>query len=466
MTRRRRFTFPVAVAAIMLAGLLPAYGLPGAAAGAGCAHVRTHNGWSTIDLPGFPPLPGNVSVTGTPQFVEANGVLFSTNGRVVMRSVTGGCSWQQVFTLDSQGYGTSVADDEARADPANAIQSMAVLAGATGRTANTIYLGVADSVSTFAFVVATPVYVYVSHDDGATWSTARMPLAMPTADSPSSGGLGTSAQVRVVASAAAPARVYVATTGAVLSAFTDPNEGHREEESLPAMAAPTFGLFTSKDSGLSWRHPAPNGLPNGNGDYYAGLFANPAVSGTLYLTTTATGSTLGNAIAVYRSTDGGESWRHLTDIAGTTWSTTPRVGTGGRAILISSGATAYLTLDGGRTWKTIAEPIVVGGGWSLGYGNAFLAGPHHTLVDVLDFNNESLTGTKRVTMWQAYEPAQRTWKRLSNPMADTGLPKSKPKPPDSYYWGSWYEAPGGAAIDLTVWIDGKYYFLRHAGPLK
>jgi len=463
MTRRRRVLLSGGAAAAMLTGLLPAYGPVGASA-AGCAHVRTHNGWSTIDEPTFPSGAGGV-VVGTRQFAEANGVFFLTDGRTLMRSLTGGCSWEQVFTLQSSSPGTSVTDDAAMADPVNTIQSLVVVPSAKGRSANTIYLAIADGLSTFTFVAGTPVYVYVSHDDGATWGHAQVPLAMPTADNSSGLGVGSSAQVQAVASAASPNHVYVATAPVVFGAYAEPDLAHEAEPSVPSMAAPLFGLFSSPDSGATWAHPAPNGLPHGNAAYYSAMIANPTVAGTVYVTMTAPGSSLGSAFSVYRSTDFGHTWKHLVDIPGATWLVRARVSAAGHTILASTGSTAYLSVDGGRKWSAIPEPMVVGGGWSLHYADAFIAGPGRTLIDVLQYNS-NMTGHQQVTMWQAYDPKRRLWHPVRSPLVDSGVPKSKPQQPDSYAYGSWADAPGGAVIDLLVSAHTVQYLLRHTGPMK
>jgi photosystem II stability/assembly factor-like uncharacterized protein len=107
---------------------------------------------------------------------------------------------------------------------------------------------------------------------------------------------------------------------------------------------PGTGLYKSEDGGSTWRH-LTNGLPSSDwGPLFIGIA--PSDAKRVYLTVSARGGG-----GLYRSEDGGESWQQV--------STDPRLGGDVRVhprnpdVVFVGTIAAYRSDDGGRTWTSI-----------------------------------------------------------------------------------------------------------------
>src|SRR5215471_3233856 len=110
------------------------------------------------------------------------------------------------------------------------------------------------------------------------------------------------------------------------------------------------GLFKSTDGGNAWR-PLTNGLPNNLSQIYVAIA--PSESRRLY----ATVGTSSGKLGVYRSDDGGENWAQITD------DTRPSGRIGGGDLPVAkvdpqnpdrvyvASTVTMLSIDGGKTWS-------------------------------------------------------------------------------------------------------------------
>ncbi len=111
------------------------------------------------------------------------------------------------------------------------------------------------------------------------------------------------------------------------------------------------GLFRSDDGGMSWRHMAGQDrrISNGQGAYISGVFVDSQNPDIVYTIST----------GMYRSTDGGASFHAFKGAPGgedyhELWIDPAN----GRRMLVGADQGASVTLDGGRTWSLwYTEPI-------------------------------------------------------------------------------------------------------------
>ena len=104
------------------------------------------------------------------------------------------------------------------------------------------------------------------------------------------------------------------------------------------------GLYRSDDGGATWKHMAGNDtrVANGQGNYQSGVFVDPANPDVVYVT----------SIALMRSTDGGATFESFKGAPGgedyhMLWIDP----TNGKRILIGADQGPTVTLDGGKTWS-------------------------------------------------------------------------------------------------------------------
>lgn len=111
------------------------------------------------------------------------------------------------------------------------------------------------------------------------------------------------------------------------------------------------GLFRSDDGGASWKHMAGHDtrISNGQGAYSSGVFVDPQNPDIVYTVST----------ALYRSTDGGVTFHAFKGAPGgedyhPVWIDP----TNGKRILVGADQGASITLDGGQTWSLwYTQPI-------------------------------------------------------------------------------------------------------------
>jgi photosystem II stability/assembly factor-like uncharacterized protein len=111
------------------------------------------------------------------------------------------------------------------------------------------------------------------------------------------------------------------------------------------------GLYRSDDGGATWKHMAGDDtrISNGQGAYSSGVWIDPQEPDTLYVV----------SIALYRSTDGGNTFVSFKGAPGgedyhVMWIDP----TNGQRILLGADQGANVTLDGGKTWSLwYTQPI-------------------------------------------------------------------------------------------------------------
>ena len=104
------------------------------------------------------------------------------------------------------------------------------------------------------------------------------------------------------------------------------------------------GLYRSDDGGATWKHMAGKDtrVANGQGNYQSGVFVDPANPDVVYVT----------SIALMRSTDGGNTFESFKGAPGgedyhMMWIDP----TNGKRMLVGADQGPTVTLDGGRTWS-------------------------------------------------------------------------------------------------------------------
>ena len=104
------------------------------------------------------------------------------------------------------------------------------------------------------------------------------------------------------------------------------------------------GLYRSDDGGATWKHMAGNDtrVANGQGNYQSGVFVDPANPDVVYVT----------SIALMRSTDGGVTFASFKGAPGgedyhMMWIDP----TNGKRMLVGADQGPTVTLDGGHTWS-------------------------------------------------------------------------------------------------------------------
>ncbi len=161
---------------------------------------------------------------------------------------------------------------------------------------------------------ATGTGVIKSTDGGTTWTT------------PANAGLPV-APVAIAVDAASAATVYAATSG--LGVFTSTNGG---------------ATWTASTNGLLVPNSTPPSAPE-----FSGIFANPAVAGTVFAIAQAPDF-------VYRSTDAGQTWAQV-NLPAEGGSPTALVfgpGSSPQLFLAQYNGPFYTSADGGNTWTTLS----------------------------------------------------------------------------------------------------------------
>lgn len=261
-----------------------------AARGAAAPACGSESGnWTTIAGPGFPS--GGAAITDLAIDARTPARMFVTNGKSVMRTTDGGCSWQHSFTLGEQDGGPSTYT------PANSTILGLVVPEAGGR----VLLSITETVAN-----QTRPHVLVSDDGGRSWDsgdTGLPPLGSPEA---------------LVVAPSSPDTAYLAVDlgGGTLDA-----------------------LYASSDGGYSWQLRS-----NRLGSEFTGFEVDPIVPNELWA--------YGNGLQ--RSTDGGATWVPVEEFVGTQVGPVDIFHLPGQKSTIFAFVPAtrivQRSLDGGETW--------------------------------------------------------------------------------------------------------------------
>jgi hypothetical protein len=370
---RRRL--PLAAAAVMLAGSCVTGGalLPTASADP-CGAVHQYGHWSAVHLPTYPmPLDSGsdeawygatlygslLSNTGSGPWVQTTGYAadanngkrrFATNGRAILRSTDGGCTWSLVFSIDPVN------------GPANTAQ--ALLAGADYRVVSmaaastsagastTIYAVIedkefeSDAVSGWASPL--PLYVLSSTDSGSSWQLNLPGINVSANVTPGGGGAGVTFGALAV-SPQAPATAYL-----TMHFVSHSADGGSDL------------VYRTTDAGNSWDAPAVTGPTVPAGSLFNGAAVDPTDKNSVWVGACPGGtvSSGGNA-QVAHSSDGGRTWQTALSAAdpagakpaaGTPVSVIHRPGKPASVASWCAAGPAFLSTDGGKKFQKLTPP--------------------------------------------------------------------------------------------------------------
>jgi hypothetical protein len=266
-------------------------GLPMSTA-ATCPSVRQHGAWTTIDVPNLSPV-GTLH-GGIPRFTAGGSRtrLYAYGGDSVWRSTDGGCSWNNVYSIDPQAPGTNPTEDPAaafaRANPFFEVEELSVPARKASAAAqqDVVYALVGDSGGADAGdrEVGTPMFVARSLDSGSSWRTLPIMATLPGSTQPTP---VLEATVRhdaaIYPSSDDPRVAYLVLSAPVL------NRGSTAKD--PVATATETGsqgtqqdLLVTRDAGATWSYSTlVNANPDGDGNTRDAVLAlDPSSAGVLW----------------------------------------------------------------------------------------------------------------------------------------------------------------------------------------
>src|SRR4051794_13978658 len=257
-------------------------------------------GWSAVKVPSLSTIAIERMVTYAPDR------LYASDGEgTLVRSDDDGCSWQDISPV-----APTVADTGAVSE---ALSIAAISAPSSSTSASYLYIG-ANVRPTNALPVSLPSqpYVYVSNIGGRATSVAGSGKGLPP--------VGTITDI--AAADLSPRTVYV----------------------MISNAGSSRGLWASGDAGNSWNGPYTTDTTLTN------LRVDPTVSNHIYAVKPGVGLVL--------SVDGGRTFEAIARTTGDVHSFSAAAGSG--SLQLTEGHTsagfADLTLDAGRTWRTLLFP--------------------------------------------------------------------------------------------------------------
>jgi hypothetical protein len=161
--------FRVPLACLVFAMVLAPFAAKGAAPAA-CPEVTENDDWVTIQAPGFPE--GPAQITAYAVHPHQPSVLLVTNGKTVMATTDGGCTWAPGFTMDLVGtLGLGIVPGAAT------ITSIVFPEHVPTKSDGIrVYLLIEEQVPG----AVTRPHVVVSRDGGTTWAAAVSGLAPVT----------------------------------------------------------------------------------------------------------------------------------------------------------------------------------------------------------------------------------------------------------------------------------------------
>jgi hypothetical protein len=334
----------------LVASALTTGAIAGSPARAAACAAKPGAGWSMATAPTF-------TASATEHFTTVSVMvatdpatsarMFATNGKSIVGSTDGGCSWTKKWSLDVANASTSAPGETAQLDTSYRISSIRV-GSAAGQSV--VYAVLAPGTN-----AAVPVLVASSTNSGGTW-TVNVVAPGGNAGIPTSSTY--SPQVVLAVSPTSGATAYLATDYA---------------NGLAWPASRAKGMYVTTDAGATWTSVAAAGIPNGwfedasfSGDNPgAGVDAELAVDPSNPHTVWAIWPR--PTLNVYKSTNGGASFTlALTNSLSTPTPFDPpffsAFKTGkGYCYTVRNNAVVTLSSDG-KSWKALpALPKVAGG---------------------------------------------------------------------------------------------------------
>jgi len=149
-------------------------------------------------------------------------------------------------------------------------------------------------------------------------------------------------------------RNNIAQRGHVSAIYCDPNN-----TDFMLAGANASGIWKSTDGGTTWRCVTDEERYPGLG--IGGFIAPPQTAGVLYATTGVTTYGRGIGFGVIKSVDGGETWTILPDLNAATGDAVSAIAydkaaTSNPTIYVTAGKEVFSTTDGGMTWNNITPP--------------------------------------------------------------------------------------------------------------
>lgn len=267
------------------------------------------DGWEAIAAPRFPSGPQELTAYAVDLYEPRH--MFVTNGRVIMASTDGGCTFRSSFDLATSGGGLS---------STSSVVSLEV--GSTAETHDRLYAVVGGLNDVLA------PQVFSSPDSGRSW------------DSPAEGLPPAGTPVELVVSDGDPDKLYLALN--ISSARVSVNQ----QDISPAKAS----IYRSVDAGATWSEVTDASAfvpPTG---VISDIAVDPLLSSSLWATTSA---------GLVHSSDGGASWTVSPGPEGALGAldVTHIGGADPRIVAFSSGEPeGYWSVDGGRSWELRKVP--------------------------------------------------------------------------------------------------------------
>ncbi|MGH2754754.1 MAG: VWA domain-containing protein [Actinomycetota bacterium] len=298
----------VPLACLVFAVVLAPFAARGAEPGAACPAVTSVPDWTTIAAPSFP-AGEPPTIAGFAVHPHAPDQLLVTNGKTVLASLDGGCTWEAVFSFDVlESLGLTIAA------PAATVRSIVIPEDPA--LADTIYLLIEERIGG---AVSRP-HVLVKHG-AAAWTDASDGLAP--------------------------------VTGNILRMRAAPSDG---DVVYLLMNMPGLGgeLYATVDGGTSWQK---------RGNTTASEFViDPKVPDELWLT---------GGAGLFHSVDGGRSASHipyLTQPVSVVDVFRAKAGAPSRIVAYEvEGGSMSRSDDGGKTWVPFGGPPQVP--LSIAHGN-------------------------------------------------------------------------------------------------
>lgn len=310
---------------VWIAGLSP----PPAAGTERCrvpGQITERGNWSTIKLPEFPDASGGQNLIDYEVTVDDPSIIVATNGRSIIRSTNGGCTWDVVLTPGS--HFPSLDDEVSAALEETSDPIIDITVDRTSSGVRIVALTSLDQPLPTKALEPLPGFgVLISDDAGDSWTFSAEGLPP----------IGRGLALRSAPSQ--PDLLYL------VAQRTGTNLG-----------GDTF-LYASKDGGHTWSERWVNAA-TGDADLVSGVMVvDPEDPAALWVG--------GTYPALSR--DGGKTWTRLTDLQGAVSEIVFRSTGGTSEVALVLGTSIMTSTDYGTTWSVVTLPVSI---QHVSYANA------------------------------------------------------------------------------------------------